>query len=55
MVGLVRELLLEPDAFGDVAGVHHDAAHVAVVAQVGDVRLEVAPLPELVRHPEDEL
>ena len=34
VVGLVGELLLEPHAFGDVAGVHHDAAHMAVVAQV---------------------
>ena len=46
---LPRELLLEPDALGHVAGVEHDAADLAVVAQVGDVRLEVAPLAEPVR------
>ena len=43
------QLLLESHALGDVAGVQHDAAHVAVPPQVGDVRLEVAPLAEPVR------
>ena len=41
--GLRRQLLLEPDALGDVARVEDDAADAAVVAEVGDVRLEVAP------------
>ena len=52
---LVGELLLEPHALGDVAGVEHDAADVPVVAQVGDVRLEVPPLAEPVAHAEDDL
>ena len=47
---LARELLLEPHALGDVARVEHDAADVPVVAEVGDVRLEVAPLAEPVLH-----
>ena len=52
---LPRELLLEPNPLGDVAGVEHDAAHVAVAAEVGDVRLEVAPLAEPVAHAEHDL
>ena len=46
--GLPRELLLEADPLGDVARVEDDPADVAVVAQVGDVRLQVAPLLEAV-------
>ena len=53
--GLMPELLLEPDALGDVARVEHDAADLPVVAQVGHVRLEVAPLAEPVRHAEHDL
>jgi hypothetical protein len=55
VIGLVRQLLLEPDALRDVAGVHDHSAHQPVIPEVGDVGLEVAPLLELVRHPEDEL
>ena len=47
---LPGQLLLEPHALGDVAGVEDDAADLPVVAQVGDVRLEVAPLAEPVPH-----
>ena len=53
--GLARELLLEPDPLGDVARVEHHAPDVAVLAQVGHVRLEMPPLLEAVRHPEDQL
>ena len=44
--GLMRQLLLERLAFADVAGVEHDAAHVAVVQQVGPQGLhrEVGPV-----------
>ena len=55
MERLPGELLLEPHALGDVAGVEDDAADLAVAAQVGDVRLEVAPLAEPVAHPEHDL
>ena len=46
--GLARELFLERHALADVAPVEHDAAHVLLVAQVGHVRLDVAPLAEAV-------
>ena len=49
MERLPGQLLLEPDALGDVARVEDDAADLPVAAQVGDVRLEVAPLAEPVR------
>ena len=51
-LGLLGELVLEPHALGDVAGVEHDAAHVAVVAEIGDVRFEVPPLARRVAHRE---
>ena len=53
--GLVRELVLEPDALGDVAGVQDDPADVPVAAQVADVGFELAPLAELVLQAEHEL
>ena len=53
--GLARELLLEHHALADVARVEHDAAHVLLAAQVGDVRLDVAPLAEAVADAEDDL
>ena len=51
---LPGELLLEPDPLGHVARVQHDAADLPVVAEIGDVGLEVAPLFEPVRHPEED-
>ena len=42
VVGLMDELLLEPHAFGDVAGVHHDAVNVAVPRGDRDVGREIA-------------
>ena len=53
--GLVHELLFEPDALGDVAGVQHDPADVPVGAQVAHVRLELTPLSEPVLQAELEL
>src|SRR5204863_3947249 len=43
---LVRQLLLETNAFGDVPCVQHDASDPAVRAEIGDMRLEMPPLPE---------
>ena len=47
---LPGQLLLEPHAIGDVARVQHDAADVAVVAKIGQMSLEVAPLARGVAH-----
>ena len=55
MVGLLGQFLLQPHPLADIAGVQDDAANLAVAAQVGHVRLEVAPLAEAVLHPEHEL
>ena len=55
MERLARQLLLEPHALGDVTRVEHDAAYAPVVAEIGDVRFDMPPFPELVRQPEDEL
>ena len=52
MERLPGELLLEPDALGDVAGVEDDAADVPVVAQVGDVGLEVCAIRRTCSHAE---
>ena len=52
---LPRQLLLEPDALGDVTGVQHDAADEPVCAQVGHVRLELPPLAEPIPQPELDL
>ena len=41
-------------ALGDVARVEHDARDVPVVAEIGDVGLEMAPLALRVAHPQDE-
>ena len=54
-LSLVGELLLEPHAFGDVAGVEHDASHMAVVAEVADMRVEVAPFALGVANAQDDL
>ena len=51
--GLPRELFLQANALGDVPRVQHHAADAAVGAEVGDVRLEVAPLAEAVLDAED--
>ena len=52
---LPGQLLLEPDAVGDVPRVQHDAADMAIVAEIGEVGLEVAPLARGVAQPEHEL
>ena len=52
---LQRQLLLQAHPLGDVATVEDDAADLPVGAEVGDVRLEMPPLRELVHHPEDDL
>ena len=51
---LPRQLLLELNALGHIAGVEDDAGYVAVLAQVADVRLEVAPFVEPVLDAEHE-
>jgi hypothetical protein len=52
---LPRQLLLQPDALGDVARVEDHAADLPVGAEVGHVRLEMPPFPEAVQQPEDDL
>ena len=42
--GLMRQLLFQFDALGDVACVEHDAVHRFVLAEVGHVCLEVPPI-----------
>ena len=49
--GLVLELLLEADAFADVARGEHQAAHVRVVEQVGDHGLGEVPAALVVAQP----
>ena len=51
--GLAGQLALQADLLADVAGVQDEAADVAVVAQVGDVRLDLPPLAEAVEKAED--
>jgi hypothetical protein len=55
VVGLMRQLLLEPHSLRDVAGIHHHSANAPVLAEIRDMGLEMAPLLELVGHPEDQL
>src|SRR5439155_26028689 len=52
---LPGQLLLEHHAVGDVSGVEDDAVDVTVVAEIGDVSLEMAPLSEPVAHADDDL
>ena len=52
---LVRQLRLELDALRDVSRVEDDAAHPALLSEIGHMCLEVPPFPGLVEHAKDDL
>jgi len=52
---LPSQLLLETDALGDVARVHHHAVDVVIMAKIGEVSLEIAPVAEGGEHAHHQL